>query len=76
MSDPEEVGELEAKLTVRLPRDLLEKYTKRAKRNNRSLNGEVRTVLERFVESKEVGIPADPPGQPLAPEEEPRRNIG
>lgn len=45
----------EKRLTIRIPADLHAKLTKRAENNRRSLNNEMIALLERFVDSEEVG---------------------
>jgi predicted HicB family RNase H-like nuclease len=42
-------------LTIRLPEHLLEQIREAAKRNNRSLNGEVLTALEEHAKKQRKG---------------------
>lgn len=42
-------------MTVRLPDDLAAKIEKQAAENNRSLNGEIVTVLQSFFKKKKKG---------------------
>lgn len=50
----------EVKITVRLPPELHAKLIERARTTRRSLNSEVITLLERFVDSREIGVPLRP----------------
>lgn len=46
----------DVKLNLRLPKELHTALTQRAARNRRSLNSEMLTLLERFVDSPELAL--------------------
>lgn len=50
------------RLTLRIPENLHQEIEQRCKKTRRSLNEEIITLLERFVDSEEISVPSDKKG--------------